>query len=83
MAHWSQTAHSLKVLNTNAAAFIPLLLYVGQLSNFKLLLFAIFCVICFFILENFFKIKVEYLPSTIRFKILGKKRTARNTGFEI
>lgn len=72
--HWSQTALPVKIGGISIYALIPTVIWIFRLSNLTLLSIAVVTIIFFVVVENVLHIKMKYLPSTIKHKILGASR---------
>lgn len=80
--HWSQTALDVKVFGVNAFATIPLLCYALRPSSISVLVIFFITLIFFIVVENHFKLRACYVPSAIRYFLMGSVRSPKSVDLD-
>lgn len=76
-SHWSQNAHTVKIFQVNALALIPFVAWLMRMTSLTMLGLFVLTVIYFIVVENFMKMRVQYLIPLIKYKIGGSTRKTK------
>lgn len=75
--HWSQNAHTVKILGVNAIVLVPLLCWLLRMTSVFMFLIFILTLIFFIVVENILGLQARYLPYYIRYNIIGASRAPK------
>lgn len=81
--HWSQNAHTVRIVGVNAMILIPLLFWLMKLTSVFMFLVFIGTLSFFLIVENYMGLRPRYLPYLIRFVLVGCIRTPRTRTIDL
>lgn len=81
--HWSQNAHTVRVVGVNALILIPLLFWLMKLTSVVMFFIFIGTLTFFLVVENLMGLKPRYLPALIRYILVGYMRTPKTRTIDL